>query len=215
MPEVSPGKTSLDSTQNGATLYEKKCLVCHGPQGKGTTGPSLQSIHDANQVTQMIRVGKGNMPSFAQQLSPKEIQAIAAYVTQKLAVATPSLHGGDVSEGGVLYRANCAACHQVAARGGALVFASGNAPSLFGQGADAIAGAIRSGPGEMPTFPPSVFNDHQVASIVKYVQFVRDPPAPGGLPLNYFGPVAEGLIALIAVVLLAVIGRWIEGKGRG
>jgi ubiquinol-cytochrome c reductase cytochrome c subunit len=201
------------ASANGAGLYSQHCAVCHGPEGRGKIGPSLQAAHNPQQVVQIVRTGKGVMPSFAKQLSPEEIQALAAYVTQKLAVV--SLEGANLSEGGVLYRLNCSPCHRTAVRGGALAFAKTNAPRLTGLSAATIAGAIRSGPGPMPAFPPSVFNDKQLASIVKYVRFMQHPPSPGGFPLNYYGPVAEGLVALLMVGILALVGSWIEGRSRG
>ena len=198
---------------NAADLYSRYCAVCHGPEGRGKIGPSLQASHNPQDVVQIVRTGKGIMPGFAKQLSPDQVQALAAYVTQKLAVI--SLESGNLSEGGVLYRLNCSPCHRTAVRGGALAFASTNAPPLTGLSAGTIAGAIRSGPGPMPAFPPSVFDDKQLASIVKYVRFMQQPPSPGGLPLNYYGPVSEGLVALLTVVILALIGSWIEGKSKG
>lgn len=200
-------------TANGAALYSLHCAVCHGVEGKGKIGPSLQAAHNPNQVGYIVRTGKGIMPSFAKQLSPEEIQALAAYVTHKLAVI--SLEGGNLSEGGVLYRLNCSPCHRTAVRGGALAFAKTNAPPLTGLSAATIAGAIRTGPGPMPAFPSSVFDGKQLASIVKYVRFMQHPPSPGGFPLNYYGPVAEGLVALLVVGILALVGSWIEGRSRG
>jgi ubiquinol-cytochrome c reductase cytochrome c subunit len=214
---VSQGALSqskeISISDSGAGLYSQHCAACHGAEGKGKIGPSLQAAHDPQLVVQMVQTGKGIMPSFAKQLSPEEIQALAAYVTQKLAVI--SLEGGNLSEGGVLYRLNCSPCHRTAVRGGALAFAKTNAPPLTGLSAATIAGAIRSGPGPMPAFPSSVFDGKQLASIVKYVRFMQHPPSPGGFPLNYYGPVAEGLVALLVVGILAIIGSWIEGRSRG
>ena len=197
----------------GASVYADNCALCHGPEGKGGIGPSLETARDAGQIMAIVRTGKGAMPAFAPQLSAEQIGEVADYVRQKL--ATVSLTGGSLSEGGVLYRVNCAPCHRTDVRGGALAFANGNAPKLTGLSPETIAGAVRSGPGAMPSFPPSVFDQKQLASIVSYVRFMQHPPNPGGLPLNYYGPVSEGLVALVMVGILAVIGWWIEERGRG
>jgi quinol---cytochrome-c reductase cytochrome c subunit len=153
------------------------------------------------------------MPSFATTLTPEQIQAVADYVSTK--IATVVLTGGSLSEGGVLYRMNCSPCHRTDVRGGALAFTKANAPPLTGLDSATIAGAIRTGPGPMPSFPPSVFNDHQLASIVMYARYMQHPPNYGGLPLDYYGPVAEGLVAIITVGVLGLIGFWIEQRGRG
>lgn len=86
---------------------------------------------------------------------------------------------------------------------------------MTGLAPSTIAGAIRSGPGPMPVFPPSVLDNEELASIVEYVRFMQNPPHPGGIALGYYGPVAEGLVAFGAVGLLVLIGRWIEKRGRG
>jgi ubiquinol-cytochrome c reductase cytochrome c subunit len=198
---------------SGAGLYAQDCAVCHGPRGQGKIGPSLQAAHDAQPVLAMIRGGKGMMPPFAQRLTPAQMQAVADYVSHTL--ATVALTGGNLSEGGVLFRVNCAPCHRTDARGGALAFTQHNAPALTGFSAATIAGAIRGGRGPMPAFPPTVFNDRQLASIVSYVRFVQHPPTPGGYPADFLGPVAEGLIALLMVAALGVIAYWIEFQGRG
>jgi len=67
----------------------------------------------------------------------------------------------------------------------------------------------------MPAFPPSVLNDQQLASVVDYVKFVQQPPSPGGTPLNWYGPVAEGFVAWVAMFALIAIVGWIEKGGRG
>lgn len=160
-----------------------------------------------------IEVGPSHMPSFAYVLSVPEMRAVADYVTQQIAVIP--LSGGNLSAGGELFRAHCAACHRTAVRGGALAFTGTNAPALTNKSAAIVAGAIRWGPGSMPSFPASVLNDQQLASIVKYVQFVQRPPSPGGSPIGYFGPVPEGFVGFIGLFLLVIVTIWIEKGGKG
>jgi ubiquinol-cytochrome c reductase cytochrome c subunit len=160
-----------------------------------------------------IDVGPGHMPSFAYVLSKDDVRAVAYYVTQRLAVVP--LAGGNLGEGGELFRSNCAPCHRTAARGGALAFTDINAPALTGKSAALIAGAVRSGPGPMPAFPPSVIDDKQLSSIVEYLRFVQSPPSPGGSPLNWYGPVAEGFVAWVVLFGLIAMTGWIERGGRG
>lgn len=153
------------------------------------------------------------MPRFAYMLSIPEMRAVSDYVTQKIAVIP--LGGGDLPEGGKLFRVYCAPCHQSAVRGGALVFTGINAPALTGKSAAIVAGAIRWGPGPMPPFPPSVLDDKQLNSIVKYVELMQQPPALSATPMNWFGPVAEGFAAWMILVSLVGVTVWIEWGGKG
>lgn len=160
-----------------------------------------------------MEVGPSHMPRFAYIISVREMQAVADYVTQQLAVIP--LTGGNLSDGGKLFRVNCAPCHRTAVRGGALAFTDTNAPALTDKSAAIVGGAIRWGPGPMPSFPATVLDDKQLASVVDYVKFVQHPPSPGGNPMNFYGPVAEGLVAWLVVFMLAVITGWIERGGKG
>jgi ubiquinol-cytochrome c reductase cytochrome c subunit len=208
-----------NSSPDGKAIFEQNCAKCHGTEGQGVNavismaGPSLQAVHDRQRVIEMVTHGKGVMPTFSRLLTPQQINAVADYVAQHLAVI--SLKGGDLAEGGMLFRENCAACHRSEARGGALAFAGTNAPAIVDDMPSTIAGAIRSGPGPMPAFPPSVINDQQLASIVAYVKFLQRPPSPGGMAMHYYGPVAEGLFAWIVLFILIATTGLIEKGGKG
>lgn len=203
----------------GEMIFQQRCAVCHGVSGEGVNtplnfaGPSLQAEHDRGAAITAMEAGKGHMPTFAYVLSVQDMRDAADYVTQKLAVIP--LAGGDLAQGGKLFRVYCAPCHRTAVRGGALVFTGINAPALNNVSAGMIGGAIREGPGPMPKFPPSLLDDQQLASIVKYVQFVQSPPSPGGTPMQWFGPVAEGFVAWIVVFGVIGITGWIEKGGKG
>ena len=204
---------------SGAAVFAERCVLCHGVNGEGVNavvtyaGPSLQAEHDPGAVMAAVEVGPGHMPSFAKVLSVPEMRAVADYVTQQLAIIP--LSGGDLGQGGELFRIYCASCHRTAVRGGALAFTGINAPPLTDHSAAMVAGAIREGPGPMPKFPPSVINDQQLASIVAYVKFVQHPPSPGGSPLNWYGPVAEGFVAWVVMFLVIAITGWIEKGSKG
>lgn len=203
----------------GAAVFARHCAMCHGQQGEGVSalvtiaGPSLQAEHDLNQVLTAVRQGRDVMPGFANTLSNQEIQDVAQYVTQHL--ATIPLTGGNIGEGGELFREHCAACHRTAARGGALAFVGTNAPDLSRKSPAVIAGAIRWGPGPMPAFPQSVLSDRQVDSIVRYVGYVQRPENPGGWAMHWFGPTAEGLAAWVVVFMVGGLTMWIEKGGKG
>jgi mono/diheme cytochrome c family protein len=88
--------TAYGSDSNeGKSLYEEKCMICHGQDGKGD-GPAALSLNpkpkdfdrpefwnqkDLDQViTNQVKNGKGAMPAFS--LSDKEIKAIIEYMTK-------------------------------------------------------------------------------------------------------------------------------------
>lgn len=204
---------------DGKQVYEQHCAECHGERGEGVSaalsyaGPSLQAEHNPGKVITAEEVGPEHMPRFEYVLTVEQMRAAARYVTQNLAVIP--LSGGNLTDGGELFRANCASCHRSAVRGGALGFVGTNAPSLEGKSAAMIAGAIRWGPGPMPSFPPSELSDEQVASIVQYIRVVQHPANPGGNPMKWYGPTSEGFAAWVIVVVVILFTMWVERGGQG
>jgi len=74
-------KPSIDA----ATLYDQKCALCHGKDGKlGLAGAAdlSMSVLSTQQKVNMITKGQGAMPSFAGQLSEAEIKAIVKEVNK-------------------------------------------------------------------------------------------------------------------------------------
>jgi len=73
-----------DSAQvDGKTLYEQKCKVCHGADGKlGLSGASDLSVsvlaHE--EVVNVVTNGRNTMVGWKGVLSPTEIEALATYV---------------------------------------------------------------------------------------------------------------------------------------
>ena len=204
---------------SGKAIFEQHCAKCHGDRGQGISavvsiaGPCLQAEHNPGRVMAAVELGPGHMPSFVYSLSLPQIHAVAEYVTQNIAVIP--LGNGDIGEGGRLFRQYCASCHRTAVRGGALAFVGTNAPALTDHSAAIIAGAIRWGPGPMPAFPAAAISDKEISSIVDYIGYVQNPASPGGNPLNWYGPVAEGFAAWVGVLLLVFLTIWIERGGKG
>ncbi|CAN5821180.1 hypothetical protein BH11BAC7_BH11BAC7_36030 [soil metagenome] len=74
-PEVS-------ATINGEVLYQEKCMVCHGADGKqNTMGAADLSSSTLNHETVLaiISSGKNNMKAFSPELSDEQIDAVAEY----------------------------------------------------------------------------------------------------------------------------------------
>jgi ubiquinol-cytochrome c reductase cytochrome c subunit len=214
-----PNSPAPAPTLDGKAIFDQHCAECHGDRGQGVSaaismaGPPLLAVHDPATVMTAMEVGPSHMPRFAFVLSVDQMHAVAAYVTQQLAVMP--VNQGNLPEGGKLYRLYCDPCHGPTVRGGVLAFVGVNPPSLATTSPPVIAGVARTGLGPMPSFPPRVLSDQQIDSIVKYVQFMQHPPDAGGSPLGYYGPVAEGFIAWMALFVIIGICGWIEKGGKG
>ena len=217
---LCPGQQNpSDSVPRGEQIFAQRCSKCHGEHGEGISGvisiagPSLKAEHDFGKVLTAVEVGPSHMPSFVYVLSIDDMRTVSHYVTDK--IADIPLEEGDIGKGGELFRMNCASCHRTAVRGGALAYDGSNAPSLAGKSSELIAGAVRWGPGPMPSFPPSVLDDKQLSSVVTYIRAVQNPAKPGGIALNWYGPVVEGCVAWFAVLGLVGFTIWIEKGGKG
>ena len=77
----------------GKNLYEEKCQLCHGANGKGDgpassafspgpadfTDPKFWQGDSEKKITESVRNGKGPMPAFS--LTPAEIKEIIDYLS--------------------------------------------------------------------------------------------------------------------------------------
>ena len=220
-----PADGQADPLARGHELYVTGCSSCHGANGEGVTtsddkrrGPSLQN---AGEAAAYYELSTGRMPlsNSGEQparkrpaYSDEDIAALTAYVG--------SLGNGpklprvdvthtDLAAGGELFRANCAPCHSASGAGGALSYGRA-APSLGGATPEQVAAAVRSGPSEMPTFGEDVLSPSQLDNIAAYVQYLRAPQDPGGLPIGRIGPVPEGFVAwFFGAGALLLIVFWI------
>ena len=90
-PETTPAAPAV---VDGDKIYAEKCTVCHGPGGKGdgpggaalnpkprdhTSGAYMNARTD-DQLLEVIRNGKGNMPAWKSVLSDEEIHAVLKHV---------------------------------------------------------------------------------------------------------------------------------------
>ncbi|HUR17322.1 MAG TPA: c-type cytochrome [Acidimicrobiales bacterium] len=212
----------------GRQLYLTGCSSCHGVDGAGSErGPSLRQ---AGGAAAYYYLSTGRMPLADEQAqprrkdpaySPAEIGLLVEYVASlgggpRLPHVDPA--AGDLAQGGVLYRSNCAPCHTAAGIGGALSYGRA-APSLHSSGPLQVASAVRVGPGQMPKFGSETFDQEELDSIVRYVQHLRAPPTPGGAALGSAGPIPEGFVAWffgVGALVLAVL--WIgkrQDQNRG
>lgn len=140
-----PG-TSVDM---GREIYLGKggCSKCHGLEGEGSSGPSLNSLGflkaaSNGYLAATIMMGRQGteMRSFSQQgnvvnLSQKEVMDLVAFIRSweknpPTVVRVIDRTGSAAAEGGLLFNRYCLACHGVEGRGQASAGTKGYAPSL-------------------------------------------------------------------------------------
>jgi ubiquinol-cytochrome c reductase cytochrome c subunit len=219
------GSPSPELVARGRELYLTGCSSCHGADGRGASqAPTLIGVGAASAdfylTTGRMPAAQGTPyepPRKEPAYPPDQIEALVAYVASLgsgPAVPDVNVADADLAQGGVLYRANCAACHQSAGAGGALSYGR-SAPRLKEATPTQVAEAMRIGPGEMPVFNTRTLDDKDADDIAAYVKYLHDPDDRGGAALGGNGPVPEGAVALIAGLGGTVaISVWIVGRRR-
>ena len=214
--------------EEGRKLYLEGCSSCHGMEAQGTAnGPTLIGVGAASVDFQ---VSTGRMPMAAPgaqapargkaQYTAEETAAMAAYVASLApGPAIPTAEqldyaDADIAEGGVLFRVNCAQCHQAAGQGGALTQGK-YAPNLSESTPKDIYEAMITGPQSMPVFSDGTLPLKDKQAIIAYVTQNQEAPSPGGLSLGRIGPVTEGLFMWFAVFAALIgVAVWIGIKAR-
>ena len=226
-PYRPPGLAHAPGATTGRALFLRDCAWCHGNRGEGTArAPSLVADTNGSALTDFeLRTGRMPLVDTSEPVrrrapfyNERQTGAIVSYVAslggKGPAVPNADPAAGDLAMGEELYQANCAACHSTTGVGGALTpwpdgttsqpRARGRfvAPRVTQATPREIAEAMLTGPGEMPVF--ANFDRHQIDSIVRYVQTLKKPDDHGGIGIGHVGPVAEGAIAWIVGLGLAV-----------
>lgn len=201
-------------------VFLRDCAICHGADGRGTSkAPTLATAGEAG-VDYELSTGRMPLPNptatperSTPKYSPQRIRELVDYVTtltgnRKPLIPHPDLRNADVATGARLYQLNCAACHASTGIGGALFHRA--APSVKPATPVQAAEAIRFGPNQMPAFGQAALSNHERDSVVKYVEYLKDPTDRGGWPLGYIGPLAEGAaIIVFGLGPLLLATRWI------
>ncbi len=88
--ESKGGEMKPTASADTAKVYNEKCAMCHGEDGKGVKGvakgtPDLtnaawQKKETDAEFADMIKVGKKPMPAFGDKLSDEQINALVQYV---------------------------------------------------------------------------------------------------------------------------------------
>jgi ubiquinol-cytochrome c reductase cytochrome c subunit len=238
---VSAASTAVKSplARYGEHLYGKYCLSCHGANAggrmnqtssssgagpgraqrqQGGVGPSLQGV---GALAADFYLRTGYMPLRRIGMQPRrepvffgehQIRALIAYVASfgGPPIPQPKPETGDISQGLQLFTEHCAGCHQVLAQGGVVTGAL--PPALVNATPLQVAEAVRIGPYVMPKFSQRDLSNRQLDSIIRYVEFTKNPARPGGWGLGFLGPVPEGLVTWFLaipalIVLCLLLGR--------
>jgi len=221
---VAPSQTQISQ---GNDLFKEGCASCHGLAAQGSSdGPAIIGVGAA---AVDFQVGTGRMPMAAPAIqapskkvsySVDEIAALAAYVASLGAgPAIPtqeqvSSSGADLALGGELFRTNCAQCHSVSGRGGALSWGA-YAPSMLKSSPKHIYEAMLTGPQSMPVFGDKTMTPSNKRDIIRYIEELQKRENPGGADLGRLGPVTEGVFLFIAGLgALIAISVWIGARAR-
>jgi ubiquinol-cytochrome c reductase cytochrome c subunit len=238
---AAPNPAQRAQIAEGRTIFEQNCATCHGFDAQGQEGiaPSLIGVGAA---AVDFQVSTGRMPAKENgpendrkpldaaftlpngQPDEKKIRAVAAYIESlgggPLIPSTGQVSsaGADLALGQSLFIANCAQCHNFSGAGGALTYGK-FAPSLVPSTPRQIYEAMLTGPEAMPVFNDSTITPNEKRDIIAYVTSERSVTNPGGFSLGRVGPVTEGLVVFLGVLLFMVLAAmWITAKqeaGKG
>ena len=222
----SPAAANSALIAQGRNLFVEDCATCHGMFAQGVSGqaPSLIGVGAA---AVDFQVSTGRMPAAEigaensrkpPHLSPAQTKAVAAYIGSLgggppiPSAAEVSSTGANIGLGQQLFVADCAACHNFVGAGGALTYGK-YAPALTQSTPTQIYEAMVTGPEAMPVFNDLTITPQEKRDIIAYVTTVRAQPNPGGFSLGRVGPVTEGLVAFLGLLLFMVLAAlWITAK---
>jgi ubiquinol-cytochrome c reductase cytochrome c subunit len=223
----APGITLAAQTSQGQAIFKADCSSCHGLLGQGVpgVGPSLIGVGAA---AVDFQVSTGRMPAKGPAAenprkpleisSPAQIRALAVYIASlgggpTIPTATQVTQAGaNAGFGQQLFVADCAQCHSFVGAGGALTYGK-FAPPLTASTPTQIYEAMLTGPEAMPVFNNTTITPQEKRDIIAYVVQTRDEPNPGGFSLGRVGPVTEGLVAFLGLLLFMVFAAmWITAR---
>jgi cytochrome c oxidase cbb3-type subunit 3 len=119
---------------DGKVLFERHCAVCHGIDGKGGRGPSLnhaQLVRARDDATLKLLIANGIPPEMPQGwfLSEEDIASLARYVRSLGRIRSEPVTGDPVRGKQIYSKSGCPTCHIIAGDG------TGYGPELTNVGA--------------------------------------------------------------------------------
>lgn len=222
----APSAAQQEQTAFGRTVFLKDCATCHGfaAQGQNGIAPGLIGVGAA---AVDFQVSTGRMPAAVNsaeniqkpvRLTVTQTHAVAAYIASLgggpaiPSAAQVSTSGANVGLGQQLFIADCAQCHNFVGAGGALTYGK-FAPPLTSATPTQIYEAMLTGPEAMPVFNDTTITPSEKRDVIAYVTSVRSQPNPGGFSLGRIGPVTEGIVAFLGLLLFMVLAAmWITAK---
>jgi ubiquinol-cytochrome c reductase cytochrome c subunit len=226
---VAPDAAQADTQQGGDAaqgekLFITNCATCHGTGAVG--GDLAPSLVGVGAASVHFQVSTGRMPMQAsgpqaqekpRQFSESEVLDLAAYIaTLGPGPQIPDDDQVDPAQGSpangmLLFRTNCAMCHNAVGAGGALTEGK-YAPSLMDASPTIIYEAMLTGPQSMPVFNDATLTPDEKRDVIAFLMEQRGEQ-PGGLSLGSLGPVSEG-VWLFIVGLGSLIGLsvWIGSR---
>ncbi|MFQ5429530.1 MAG: c-type cytochrome, partial [Phycisphaerae bacterium] len=124
---LAAGGADEDALKEGGELYAARCATCHGADGEGAMGPSLNndaflSVVDDDYLYDAIVLGRPGtaMPSWKHLAAP-DVANLIRFIRQwnegrRRSLEPYSAHG-DWDRGRILFQGVCAACHGAHAEG--------------------------------------------------------------------------------------------------
>jgi cytochrome c oxidase cbb3-type subunit 3 len=218
--------------ENGRALFGEYCAVCHGYDGSGRVGASLEgwfsSIDPEAFIQSTVSDGvAGTMPAFAQSnagpLTDEEIDDIAAYIlswrervepaptpTPVPVTPIPKVAGvtGDPTVGAQVFARECQVCHGAEGQGG--IGASLSGPIAAAQPAaflrQVISGGIEGSP--MPAFE-GVLSAEDIENTVAFVLSWDRTPVSSAAPATEEEDAFYWLFGLLFLVVALVVVVWL------
>jgi cytochrome c553 len=129
---ASPEFCHAEEKENGAAIYQRTCVACHGEKGAGNLllkSPPIAGLPEWYVTLQLGRFRDGHRGSHPEDIPGQQMAAIAKILKAE-DIATLSLHvsgmqpippepsdAGDREKGKVFFIENCAECHRFNATG--------------------------------------------------------------------------------------------------
>lgn len=228
--------------EQGAELYAENCLVCHGPQGEGRAGASLNHVFggiapDAALTATISQGVQGTfMPAWHEDqggpLNGEQIADIVAYIESWGTAVEPVAPAprppaetippveevdGDPNTGYVVFQQNCVACHGEGGEGriGATLTTAFAAIEPGAVALDTISRGIEGS--LMPPFAQEhggPLTDDEINDVAAYVLSIQQDAAPP--PPEVIGrgsALPLLLVALATVVLIVALGVAVQRRG--